>query len=284
MVKEFDINLEIKNISIAGNIKKTSKKIIELIINTLLSCDNFNLNTVFPLKYNTLPSLKIDEVSPSNTDILFVLGGDGTIIGIVRNLKQQVPILGINVGSKGVLTEIFPDEINLAIEAIKENRYLIQERMMLKLSIKQKSIEENALNEIFVYRGSLTHLPTFSIIQSDFYIRKKMDGIIVSTPTGSTGHSFSLGGPIIDETLEVFLINLIGSIQRLPQFILQPIPITIACSNKFYVVVDGQVKYLLNKDAEVEIMKSEKKAKIVRLFGGRLSHIEKLGFERTGAL
>ncbi len=273
-----------KNISICGNVKKTNKKVIELVINTLLSTGNFNLNTVFPLKYNSLPSLKIDEISPSNTDILCVLGGDGTIIGIVRNLKQQVPILGINVGSKGVLTEIFPDEINLAIEAIKENRYLIQERMMLKLSLRQKSIEESALNEILVYRSSLTHLPTFSIIQNDFYIRKKMDGVIVSTPTGSTGHSFSLGGPIVDETLEVFLLNLIGSIQRVPQFILQPLPITITCSNKFYVVVDGQIKYLLNKNAEVKIMKDEKKAKIIRLFGGRLSHIEKLGFDRTGIL
>lgn len=276
--------MEIKNISVGGNIKKTNKKVIELVINTLLSTGNFNLNTVFPLKYNSLPSLKIDEISPSNTDILCALGGDGTIIGIVRNLKQQVPIVGINVGSKGVLTEIFPDEINLAIEAIKENRYLIQERMMLKLSLKQKSIEESALNEILVYRGSFTYLPTFSIIQNDFYIRKKMDGIIVSTPTGSTGHSFSLGGPIVDETLEVFLLNLIGSIQRLPQFILQPLPITITCSNKFYVIVDGQIKYLLNKDSEIKIMKDEKKAKIIRLFGGRLSHIEKLGFDRTGIL
>ena len=141
--------MNVKNISITGNVKKIRKKVIENIVNVLLSY-NFNLNTVFPLSYDNLPLLKIDEVSYSNTDILFVLGGDGTIIGIVRNLKQQVPILGINVGSKGVLTEIFPDEINLAIDAMKENNYLIQERMMLKLKVDEKSIETNALNEIFL--------------------------------------------------------------------------------------------------------------------------------------
>jgi len=275
--------LDIKNISITGNVKKIRKKVIEDIVKTLLA-HNFNLNTVSPLSYGNLPSLKIDEVSHSNTDILFVLGGDGTIIGIVRNLKHQVPILGINVGSKGVLTEIFPDEINLAIDAIEENNYLIQERMMLKLKVDEKSIETNALNEIFLYRHSLTYLPTFSIFQNDFYIRKRMDGLIVSTPTGSTGHSFSLGGPIIDETLDVFLLSPIGSIQRLPPFVLQPSPITVTCSNKFDVVVDGQIKYLLNKEERIRIEKSEKRAKIIRLFGGRLSHIEKLGFDRTGVI
>jgi len=275
--------LSIKNISITGNVKKLRKKVMENVVNALLA-HNFNLKTVFPLTYNSLPSLKIEEVSNLNTDILFVFGGDGTIIGIVRNLKQQVPILGINVGSKGVLTEIFPDEVNLAIEAIKGNNYLIQERMMLKLSLEQKSIEENALNEIFVYRSSLTHLPTFTISQNDFYVRKRMDGLIVSTPTGSTGHSFSLGGPILDETLDVFLLLPVGSIQRLPPFILQPLPLVITCSNKVDVVVDGQLKYSINGGEKIKVEKSEKKAKIIRLFGGRLSHIEKLGFDRTGIL
>lgn len=275
--------MSIKNISITGNVKKLRKKVMENVVNALLA-HNFNLKTVFPLTYNSLPSLKIEEVSNLNTDILFVFGGDGTIIGIVRNLKQQVPILGINVGSKGVLTEIFPDEVNLAIEAIKGNNYLIQERMMLKLSLEQKSIEENALNEIFVYRSSLTHLPTFTISQNDFYVRKRMDGLIVSTPTGSTGHSFSLGGPILDETLDVFLLLPVGSIQRLPPFILQPLPLVITCSNKVDVVVDGQLKYSINGGEKIKVEKSEKKAKIIRLFGGRLSHIEKLGFDRTGIL
>ena len=277
------INLAaIKNVAIAGNLEKINgHKVTEYIIESFIR-NGFQINTVLPIKYKALTAFSIEDVNSSNTDLLCILGGDGTIIGTVRSLSKQLPLLGINVGSKGVLTEIFPDEINLAIDAIKENRFYVQDRMMIKLNTKNMFGKLTVLNEIFLYRSSLTKLPLFSIIQRDLFIKKRMDGLIVSTPTGSTGHSFSLDGPVIDETLDVFLLNPIGSIQRLPPMIVQPIPIKISCSNKATLIIDGQIKLNLKKDEVIGIEKNEEKAKLLKVFTSRLSQIEKLGFNIIG--
>ena len=272
----------INKITIAGNIEKINEhKVTEYIIESFKK-NGFCVNTVLPIKYQSIKGLSIEDVNQSNTDILCVLGGDGTIIGTIRSLSKQLPILGINVGSKGVLTEIFPDGIDLAIDSIKKNRFYVQERMMLKLDVGHPPKKITALNEVYIYRGSLTKLPLFSIMQKDLFIKKRMDGLIVSTPTGSTGHSFSLDGPVIDETLDVFLLNPVGSVQRLPSIIVQPLSISLSCSNKAILVVDGQIKQNLKKDEVIKIEKNEEKAKFLKVFTSRLSQIEKLGFDIIG--
>lgn len=274
--------VSIKNVAITGNLEKINEqKIVDYIANSFLK-NKFNIVTVKPIKFKDAPSLDIQEINQANTDILCVLGGDGTIIWTIRNLLKQTPILGVNVGSKGVLADIFPDEIDLAIEAIKKNMLVIQERMMLKVTIRKQLVESKILNEAFFYRSSLTKLPTYLIVQEPFLIKKRMDGLIVSTPTGSTGHSFSLNGPIVDETLHIFLLNPIGSVQRLPPIIVPPSPMKISCSDEAILVLDGQIKYDLKKDEEVLIEESEERAKLVKVLSGRLSQIEKLGFDIIG--
>ncbi|MGQ9781708.1 MAG: NAD(+)/NADH kinase [Nitrososphaeria archaeon] len=271
----------IKRVAIAGNVEKMDHHgMAEYIIQSFIK-NGFETYSVSPIKYKSLAFFDIEEINPSNTDLLCILGGDGTIIGIIRSLPKQIPLIGINVGSRGVLTEIFPDELEMAIDAIKNDRFSIQERMMIKLNVRD-SFRSTALNEAFIYRSSMTRLPLFSIAQKDLFIKKKMDGLILSTPTGSTGHSFSLDGPVVDETLDVFLLNPIGSIQRLPPMILQPLPTKISCSNRATLVVDGQIKHNLMRDEVVEIEKNEEKAKLLKIFTGRLCQLEKLGFNIIG--
>jgi NAD+ kinase len=272
----------IKSVTIAGNLeKKSGRKIIGYVIETFRK-NGFDVNTLNPIKYGSVPVLNIEAVNQSRTDLLCVLGGDGTIIGIVREIGGQVPILGINVGSKGVLTEIYPDEVVLAIDAMKRNRFHFQNRILLSVDIKGLSEEQRILNEVLFYRSSMTKLPTFSVVQKDFFLKDRMDGLIVSTPTGSTGHSFSYGGPIVDETLEVILLNLIGSTQRLPPMVLQPWPIKVTCSDKAYLIVDGQLKYEVPKGETVIVEKSRKAVKLMRIFSGRLAQMRKLGFDVVG--
>lgn len=271
----------IKRVAVTGNVGKIDhRKVAEYIIESFIR-NGFEVHSVSPIKYKSLVVFDIQEINPSNTDLLCILGGDGTIIGTIRSLPRQLPLMGINVGSRGVLTEIFPDEVELAIDAIKKDRFYIQERMMIKLNVKN-SFMCTALNEVFVYRSSMRRLPLFSVVQEDFFIKKQMDGLILSTPTGSTGHSFSLDGPVVDETLDVFLLNPIGSIQRLPALILQPFSTKISCSNKASLVIDGQIKYNLKKDEVVKIEKNKEKAKLLKVFTGRLSQLEKLGFTIIG--
>ena len=272
----------IKSVTIAGNLeKKSGRKIIGYVIETFRK-NGFDVNTLNPIKYDSVPVLNTEAVNQSRTDLLCVLGGDGTIIGIVREIAGQVPILGINVGSKGVLTEIYPDEVVLAIDAMKRNRFHIQNRILLSVDIKGSSEEQRILNEVLFYRSSMTKLPTFSVVQKDFSLKDRMDGLIVSTPTGSTGHSFSYGGPIVDETLEVILLNLIGSTQRLPPIVLQPWQIKVTCSDKAYLIVDGQLKYEVPKGETVIVDKSRKAVKLMRIFSGRLAQMRKLGFDVVG--
>ncbi|MEM3403666.1 MAG: NAD(+)/NADH kinase [Nitrososphaeria archaeon] len=272
----------IKNVAITGNVEKINEqKVVDHVANSFLK-NKFNISTINPIKFKNVSSLDIKEIDQTNIDLLCILGGDGTIIGTIRSLSKQIPILGVNVGSKGVLTDIFPDEIDLAIEAIKKNMFIIQERLMLKVTLRNQLVEPRVLNEAFFYRQSLTKLPLYLIVQGSFYIKKKMDGLIISTPTGSTGHSFSLSGPIVDETLHVFLLNPVGSIQRLPPIIVPPSPMKISCSDRAVLILDGQIKYDLNKNEEVLIEESEERAKLVRVLSGRLSQIEKLGFDIIG--
>ncbi len=272
----------IKSVTIAGNLeKKSGRKVVGYVIETFRK-SGFDVSTLNPIKYGSVPVLNAEAINQSRTDLLCVLGGDGTIIGIVREIAGQVPVLGINVGSKGVLTEIYPDEVVLAIDAIKQNRFYIQNRMLLTIDIKGSSEGQRILNEVLFYRSSMTKLPTFSVVQKDFSLRNRMDGLIVSTPTGSTGHSFSYGGPIVDETLRVILLNLIGSAQRLPPIVLQPLPIKIMCSDKAYLIVDGQLKYEVPKGETVIVKESREGAKLMRIFSGRLAQMRKLGFDVVG--
>jgi NAD+ kinase len=272
----------IKSVTIAGNLeKKSGRKVIGYIIETFKK-NGFDVSTLSPIKYGSVPVLNAEAINQSKTDLLCVLGGDGTIIGIIREIAVQVPILGINVGSKGVLTEIYPDEVVLAIDAMRQNRFYIQNRMLLTVGIKDPSEGQRILNEVLFYRSSMTKLPTFSVVQKDFSFRNRMDGLIVSTPTGSTGHSFSYGGPIVDETLRVILLNLIGSTQRLPPMVLQPLPIKVTCSDKAYMVVDGQIKYAVPKGETVIVKESREAAKLMRIFSGRLAQMRKLGFDVVG--
>jgi NAD+ kinase len=272
----------INRITIAGNIKKVNQHRVTKFIIESFKKNNFHVNTITPIKYQSTKDLNIEDVNQSNTDLLCILGGDGTIIGVIRSLSKQIPILGINVGSKGVLTEIFPDEIDLAIDSIKRDRFHVQEHMMLKIDIGNHGKKLTALNEILLYRGSLTELPQFTITQKELLIKKRMDGLIISTPTGSTGHSFSLDGPVLDETLDAFLLNFIGSVQRLPSIVVQPLPLSISCSNRANLVVDGQVKQSLERNKVIKVERNEEKAKFLKVFTGRLSQIQKLGFDIIG--
>lgn len=145
---------------------------------------------------------------PKGIECGLVLGGDGTLIRAARELRSYgIPLLGINLGTLGYLTEVEVNDFRSALDSLFFEEPRIEERMMLQGTINGK-FEETAMNDIVVTReGELR------VIQFDIYVNGGLlntyvaDGVIISTPTGTTGYNLSAGGPIVDPTAKLFVIT-----------------------------------------------------------------------------
>src|SRR5580700_7700412 len=146
------------------------------------------------------------------SDLLLVLGGDGTLLAAARVAALHgIPILPINMGSLGFLTSFTLEELYPALEDTLAGRYSVSERVMLKVDLVRggKIIEtQRVLNEAVVNKGALARMIDVELrIDEDFVCRYTADGLIVGTPTGSTAYSLSAGGPIVHPAVEAFVIT-----------------------------------------------------------------------------
>ena len=153
-----------------------------------------------------------DRELSSKADILIALGGDGTILGVVSEaLGYDVPVLGINLGHLGFLAEIEPFNMEYAVNKILTDDFEIESRAMIRADIYRggESIKTlHALNDILVARASFSRLLRLrTTIDAHLLDSFVADGVILSTPTGSTAYSLSAGGPIVDPSLEAMLIT-----------------------------------------------------------------------------
>ena len=146
-----------------------------------------------------------------NCDLMFTLGGDGTILRIAKHCAQKdIPILGINIGTVGFLTEIEPNEIDSAVENIIKNEYTLENRSMISYYDGEK--EYFALNDIVLNKEFNSKLMLLDLyINGEIVDRYYCDGFIVSTPTGSTAYSLSAGGAIISPRAKAFALTPINS-------------------------------------------------------------------------
>jgi len=146
-------------------------------------------------------------------DLLFSIGGDGTFLSAVHDhYAKDVPIIGVNLGSIGFLTEIQPEQFEDALDRILSGNFMIEDRIQLEVIVKDKNgIEKGrglCLNDAVIARGFLLHVLTVDLlIDGDYVERLSGDGVILSTPTGSTAYSLAAGGPIVKPELSVFLVT-----------------------------------------------------------------------------
>lgn len=148
----------------------------------------------------------------AKVDMILVLGGDGTLLSVAGDCANyDVPILGVNLGKLGFLAEVERNEIEECFNKLFDGNFVVEKRMMLTACVTRKNGERNifdALNDIVVSKGVNTTLMDFDInINGEFVDDYKSDGIIMSTPTGSTAYSLSAGGPIMSPELEVILVT-----------------------------------------------------------------------------
>lgn len=211
-----------------------------------------------------------------NSDTIVCLGGDGSFLNVARKVyKRNLPILGINLGSLGFLTEVDKNDIEKAVEHIVEGRYCVEERMMLETAIMRDDKilgEDVALNDIVISRGALSrilHVRTY--INDTFVDSFPGDGLIVSTPTGSTGYTLSVGGPIVEPDIDLIIVSPIC-----PHILYSRSFITTGhrsvkavieenYSHNAMVTIDGQKGYEVRGGDVVKVKKSDYTVKLIRI-------------------
>jgi NAD+ kinase len=211
--------------------------------------------TVSPMKVEGAKQVEsMEELRNKKLDLVITLGGDGTTLRTFRYLQNDTPLLGINVGgNRGILSEITIEEIDKAIKQITSGKIFLDKRIRVNASCGGEEFPP-ALNEIYINRKHLTKTADIEIKFQDDTVKQKMDGVIIATPSGSTGHSFSLGGPILHEKIEVI------------------------CSHDCHIVMDAQVVKSAGFGEPIIIKKYKKPAIFVRLKKRGLRQMSKLGF------
>ncbi len=220
----------------------------------------------------------LEELKKIRLDLIITLGGDGTTLRVFRNLDNETPILTINVGgNRGILAEITIEEIDDAINQILKDKFFLDTRTRVVASCGGKEFPP-ALNEIYISRTNLTKTSEINIKFQNDVVKQKMDGVIIATPSGSTGHSFSLGGPILHESLDVLIITPVAPVYRLESIVVPDEKIEITSSHDSSIVMDAQVVKTAGFDEPIIIKKYKKPAVFVRLKKRGLRQMSKLGF------
>jgi NAD+ kinase len=262
---------------------KESKNYIQFLIDELVKRD-VQICCSAPF----FADLKIDINLPGNislykshqnikndVDFLFSIGGDGTILDAVPIVRDYgIPILGINLGRLGFLSSISKDEISTAIDNLFSGNYSIDQRTLLRLNKPENLFGDlnYALNDLTIYRNNTTSLITIHVWVDDVFLNTYWgDGLIISTPTGSTAYSMSVGGPIVTPGSENFVIAPIASHNLTVR------PVVIPDSSVIKIKIQGREdKFLLTMDSrhssidkneELIIVKEDFKIKLVQMPG-----------------
>lgn len=214
---------------------------------------------------------------PDFIELILVLGGDGTFLNIARKYASKcIPMLGVNLGSLGFLTEVEVKDLEMAIEKIDSGKFKVENRLMAYTQVVRngKAVEQTrALNEVTIAKGPLARIVNFHTYVDDVFLQTYPgDGVIVSTPTGSTGYSLSAGGPIIAPNVSSMVISPICPHSLHSRSVVvssdSKVKVKVGTTNQqVMLTVDGQKAVELKTDDEIVIKSSEFTVPIVRLQG-----------------
>jgi NAD+ kinase len=230
--------------------------------------------------FDQLKGIPREEI-PKKADLLVVLGGDGTLLSAVRLVSEsEIPILGVNAGGLGFLTEITVDELFQVLEEVIKGNYEITQRCLLRADVYRKGNrstldelkikEQNVLNDVVINKGALARIiDLHTYIGGDYVTTYKADGLIISTPSGSTAYSLSAGGPIVYPSLNSILITPICPHTLTNRPLLIPDDLTVMVNigsrdGEVYLTLDGQVGIALENGDSVCVKKAERMVNFIR--------------------
>ena len=203
---------------------------------------------------------------PSLVDVVIAFGGDGTMLGVTRLIGDRgAPILGVNLGGLGFITEVNREELFDAIDKMLSGHCSIEERIMLTARVNRNgkyAADFTVLNDVVINKGALARIIELeTYVDCNYVTTFKADGLIIATPTGSTAYSLAAGGPILYPTLNSIVLTPICSHTLTNRTIVLPDNVTVlvslcAANEDVYLTLDGQIGFPLQKDDTVEIMKA----------------------------
>ena len=231
-----------------------------------------------------------EDVAKCAADIAIVLGGDGSILRAAKQMgPSQIPVLGLNLGKLGFLADIHPDSVVEALQCVVDGKYKLVDHLMIRCQIFRDDeviADEIGLNEVSILVG-----PPFDIQKIDLYVDDELatsyycDGLIVSTPIGSTAHNLSAGGPILRKNLQAFVISpisphtltvrpVVDTADRVYEIVVSK-PNDSTCA-----VLDGQVLSPLTADDRLRIQKADHVFQMIQVAGNSYYRTlrEKLGW------
>ncbi len=211
-----------------------------------------------------------------NSDLLIAIGGDGTLLRTIRmSSHHEIPILGVHMGYLGFLTEVMEDEVYTALESVIKGDYIKEERTMFNAALFREDLEitsQDVLNDVVINKSALARIIDIDVwTNSTFITCYRADGLIVSTPTGSTAYNLATGGPIVHPEVDAIILTpicphvLSNRSIVLPDF--QEVVIIVKSgksSDNIYLTLDGQKGYYLQAGDKLVVKRGERKAMMLR--------------------
>jgi NAD+ kinase len=222
--------------------------------------------------------LTLEEFAP-RIDVLMALGGDGTMLKAVRTLdKNDVPLIGVNLGSLGFMTSVAEEHLEIAMESLAEGNYQVSARTLAECEVRRAGrtrMKTRALNDVVIGWGASARVVVLELSINEEEVTSYMcDGLIISTPTGSTGHSLSAMGPILHPETGAFLVNVICPHALSARTLVIPddrvIKVTVLSmpdAKNLLLSVDGQSEETFDARDELIVGKSPVPARFIHLPG-----------------
>jgi NAD+ kinase len=233
-------------------------------------CDSETGECIGPLTGQT----RKREELPAHSDLLIVLGGDGTLLSAARlAAARQVPILAVNLGGMGFLTTVPQDELYQILEEIFSEKHRVSERVLLEARIVRDGAvirRQIALNDAVLNKAALARIMDVVLrVDGEYVTTYKADGLILSTPTGSTAYSLAAGGPIVYPTVESFVVTPIcpHTLTNRPLVIPDTAKIEIDFQSEdaaVFLTLDGQIGIELARGDHIVVRKAQEKLRLVR--------------------
>ncbi|MCK4224516.1 MAG: NAD(+)/NADH kinase [candidate division Zixibacteria bacterium] len=263
-----------KSLGIIANIKKElTKGVVEEIIgwaseNKVEVFIGEELTPLIGQKEKFSPREKLWEVS----EVLISLGGDGTMLASARAVgEHKIPILGINLGGVGFLTEINSNDLQNTLNKLKKGDYFIEKRMVLETEVEGvKKLDQYALNDVVIDKGEVARLFLLHLyLQDEFICSYSADGLIISTPTGSTAYSLAAGGPIINPRMNAIIVSPICPHTLASRPIVfsenETLKVVVELSSREAVLtIDGQVAFGLKSGSSVLVRKAKHSVNLIK--------------------
>ena len=233
-----------------------------------------------------------DDFAAKHIEAVVSLGGDGTMLRALQwAYDEGVPALGINLGQMGYLSEVEPEEMIGALQLVVKGTYSLDERLALRTEIAthQGIVSANAFNEVVVERETSGHvIRSDAYINDQFFLGYETDGLIVSTPTGSTAYNFSARGPILSPALEAIVLTPLSPHMLFDRSLIldssHVLRFRIRTGPRASVMIDGQVIATLQPGDEVSVERAERKIQLVKIADLPFYELVKRKFKLNGGL